>query len=369
MRHLVAWLALAIGLAMMAVPAEAQVNTLPTTPSSAAPTTTSVPSPPPGPSAPPVVGTPPASTGWLNQPRATVIAGCLAVLTALVALGGVQLTRVQSARQHADTHGLEQIRALRERYTVCAEQLAHKKPAVRMAGVYALEALADDWQRLNPVAEISEDGGERLNDDARVCLDLLCAYMRSSAGKADAEVRRSIVSVFRRHARRKFDYKHDLTGADLQCAYLYEAYLRDARLDGANLRGADMEDIDLRRASLNDADLREVNLSSADLFGVYMQDADLAEADLANSEMRAARMMGANLRGANLYQTNLHSAHLQNAILVDTMLEGTDLGNADLRNAEMDGATYNRLTDWPEGFQPPSTLRLVNLPGEPISPS
>lgn len=48
-----------------------------------------------------------------------------------------------------------------QRYTTAAEQLGHEKAAVRLAGVYAMARLADDWA-----------------EERQVCIDVLCAYLR-----------------------------------------------------------------------------------------------------------------------------------------------------------------------------------------------
>jgi hypothetical protein len=50
---------------------------------------------------------------------------------------------------------------LAQRYTTAAGQLGHERAAVRLAGVYAMARLADDW-----------------DDQRQVCLDVLCAYLR-----------------------------------------------------------------------------------------------------------------------------------------------------------------------------------------------
>ncbi|MET7695698.1 hypothetical protein ABZT06_48915 [Streptomyces sp. NPDC005483] len=50
---------------------------------------------------------------------------------------------------------------LADRYTTAAEQLGHGQPAVRLAGVYAMARLADDWP-----------------EQRQVCIDVLCAYLR-----------------------------------------------------------------------------------------------------------------------------------------------------------------------------------------------
>ncbi|NCD15918.1 MAG: hypothetical protein EOL91_01140 [Actinobacteria bacterium] len=72
------------------------------------------------------------------------------------------------------------------RYNAATEQLAHDKPAARLAGVYAMARLADDWpaQRQQGV-------------------DVLCAYLRMSPtdDHGDQEVRSSIVRVITDHLR------------------------------------------------------------------------------------------------------------------------------------------------------------------------
>lgn len=50
---------------------------------------------------------------------------------------------------------------LTERYSKSAEQLGHDQAAVRLAGVYAMARLADDWP-----------------EQRQVCVDVLCAYLR-----------------------------------------------------------------------------------------------------------------------------------------------------------------------------------------------
>lgn len=56
---------------------------------------------------------------------------------------------------------------LRSRYAKSAEQLGADQLSVRLAGIYSLAALADDW---------AENGNE---DERQVCIDLLGAYYKS----------------------------------------------------------------------------------------------------------------------------------------------------------------------------------------------
>lgn len=86
-------------------------------------------------------------------------------------------------------HGLDQQRrsdavgaSLRERYTNTAEQLGSNHLAVRLAGIYALAALADDWAKF---------GSE---DERQICIDLLCAYLRSQPDE-DSATRKELVTA------------------------------------------------------------------------------------------------------------------------------------------------------------------------------
>ncbi|MEU0031747.1 pentapeptide repeat-containing protein [Streptomyces sp. NPDC006335] len=82
---------------------------------------------------------------------------------------------------------------LADRYTTAAEQLGHDQPAVRLAGVYAMARLADDWP-----------------EQRQVCIDVLCAYLRmpyepdpaaAGAVKGEREVRLTIIRTIRDHLR------------------------------------------------------------------------------------------------------------------------------------------------------------------------
>jgi hypothetical protein len=85
--------------------------------------------------------------------------------------------------------------ALAKRYQDAASQLGHEKAAVRLAGVYAMARLADDW-----------------SDQRQECVDVLCAYLRMpwpqivvrdkiETDEGDREVRASIVRTISAHLR------------------------------------------------------------------------------------------------------------------------------------------------------------------------
>lgn len=105
----------------------------------------------------------------LTQPSATVIAGLLAAGAALLAFSSVFIRRAQTERHWRLT-------SRRARYTAIAEQLAHDNPAVRNAGVYAMEALANDWLTWRWWTRPSQQRAGR--KEAQACVNVLCAYLR-----------------------------------------------------------------------------------------------------------------------------------------------------------------------------------------------
>jgi hypothetical protein len=92
-----------------------------------------------------------------------------------------------------------EVRVLNERFATAAEKLGDDKPpAVRLAGMYAMAGLADDWEA-----------------NRQVCIDVLCGYLRiastqlsledaSSAprdSQADREVRHALIRTITAHLR------------------------------------------------------------------------------------------------------------------------------------------------------------------------
>ncbi|MFF1812897.1 pentapeptide repeat-containing protein [Streptomyces sp. NPDC058251] len=116
-----------------------------------------------------------------------------ATVTALTLVGAVLAGLYAYRKQllaEGDAHRADASQ-LAERYTTAAEQLGHGQAAVRLAGVYALARLADDW-----------------SEQRQVCIDVLCAYLRMpyepdpAAPEHEAgerEVRQTIIRVIRDH--------------------------------------------------------------------------------------------------------------------------------------------------------------------------
>lgn len=162
-----------------------------------------------------------ACPGQLMNPQveAAVIAGIVSLIslggTVVVAVRGLHSTRqataemTESNRQTTDANikaqreqldkTLEEqhVRTLNERFATAVDMLGNDKPAaVRLAGVYAIAGLADDWK-----------------DGRQTCVDVLCGYLRMPytldpgdgearlSFLADREVRDTIIKVIATHLR------------------------------------------------------------------------------------------------------------------------------------------------------------------------
>jgi hypothetical protein len=118
------------------------------------------------------------------QVQAAIIAGIVSLIslggTVVVALRGfhasVKAAEMAAQEAHKDTadtlaaqriqldRTLEEqhVRTLNERFATAADQLGtDKPPSVRLAGIYAMAGLADDWE-----------------DNRQTCIDVLCGYLR-----------------------------------------------------------------------------------------------------------------------------------------------------------------------------------------------
>lgn len=141
--------------------------------------------------------------------EAAIIAGGVGVLTVIVALYGTrrtsQDTRVGLTKQLTEqrealdkTLAEQRTQTLNERFATSAGQLgSDKPPEVRLAGVYAMAGLADDWEK-----------------NRQTCVDVLCGYLRMPyepdpgakapaekrlAFEAGREVRHTVIRVITAH--------------------------------------------------------------------------------------------------------------------------------------------------------------------------
>lgn len=135
-------------------------------------------------------------------------------------------------------------------------------------------------------------------------------------------------------------------------------------LDKADLSGADLRSADIRGGWVNLASLVAANLQDANLSGASLIGTDLTGANLSGASLAGANLVGANLRGADLRGADLRAAELvATSDLLDwknfddntlSSLSEAQWNKLELGDAILDGAKYDNLTIWPDGFTPPA---------------
>ena len=131
---------------------------------------------------------------------AAVIAASVSLLTLIGTLAAQYLARRATSRELGRTLAEQRTRTLNERFATAADKLGSDKPAaVRLAGVYAMAGLADDWP-----------------ENRQTCIDILCAYLRLPyeadpgvkalveerlAFQASREVRHTVIRIITAHLR------------------------------------------------------------------------------------------------------------------------------------------------------------------------
>ncbi|WP_160320115.1 pentapeptide repeat-containing protein [Rhodococcus rhodochrous] len=227
-------------------------------------------------------------------------------------------------------------RHLRDRYTTCAEQLGHDSAAIRLAGVYALASLADDWHAAGNIAE------------QKVCIDLLCAYLRTTRPTPATEVIEAVPGPT----------TVDPQEQQVRAAIVSIIRARTAAASGGEVSAWDPNGLDLRGSDLVSADfgganLTGANLAKANLRGAFLGDTNLTRAWLADTNLTTAWLGSANLTGAYLAGANLTGALLAKANLTRVWLADTNLTDAELDGAILTGIQYTADVVWPVDFDPP----------------
>lgn len=164
----------------------------------------------------------------------------------------------------------------------------------------------------------------------------------------------------------------NLRGLNLPGAILNEAKMAGINLEGANLAGSQLSKADVGGGSLRAADLRGawINLASlvsADLRAANLRGASLIGSDLTGARLGGASLVGANLIGASLRGADLRGADLRLALLIATPalvarenmtdpllrnLSETQWKKLSMGDTTLDGARYDDLTRFPDGFGP-----------------
>jgi uncharacterized protein YjbI with pentapeptide repeats len=127
----------------------------------------------------------------------------------------------------------------------------------------------------------------------------------------------------------------DVTGANLNRAWLPNSHLSGVLLDDIQARDATFDEASLANISARRADFSRAKFSRA-----WLDQADFTDATLARADLSAVRARGTVLSGTDLRGAGLVDADLRGAIARDACLEGADLGGADLRKADFEGADF-----------------------------
>jgi uncharacterized protein YjbI with pentapeptide repeats len=289
-------------------------------------------------------------------------------------------------------------RQVTELYATAADQLGSEQAPVRLAGLYALERLAQD----NP--------SQRQNIVNVICAYLQMPYLapgplpvdppaadtsstrrtRGTVGSAappvgdqereryekrelehgrrtqEQRVRTAAQRILTRHLPQaaaedlRWNITVDLSGAKLAWAGLSGAHLAGADLrganltaaclGGANLTGANLRGANLGRARLTGVKLTRANLSTADLTMASLEQADLSRAELAEADLTMAVLEGADLTQAKL---------VGGVILAGAYLGGANLTGADLDRADLTGAHLDRANLTEAGLTRTNLIKAV----------
>jgi uncharacterized protein YjbI with pentapeptide repeats len=205
--------------------------------------------------------------------------------------------------EHTDHDATE--RRVTELYGRAADQLGSDKAPVRLAGVYALERLAQSHA-----------------EHRQTIVNLLCAYLRmpyeppvdssDAAGRQEREVRTAAQGVFEAHlqpvdedGRPRFTFWPDID-LNLTGAVLEWFWLRHCRARAANFRYATFRDIAAFRGTVftGGSDFRDTTWTGT---------ADLRHAELGQSAASVRGFRAASFEGTVTFATDTSGVNLDGA--------------------------------------------------------
>ena len=283
-----------------------------------------------------------------------VIGGALALWVA-VWRSRVADRQAEATQRQADTG---QQRLLGERLQQGGAMLASDLLPVRLAGIYALQRLAEDHPDEHHIQ----------------IMRLLCAFVRQpitvdvhEAARGDEEqppslffrhrlredVQAAIEAISACHERHYLPaadagFNLDLRGADLRSAKLERLNPARGRLGDRNWHSGLPEELHPRAwrvttwASERDkgAFLLGADMTESVLHHAQLQRSSLNYSRLINAQLNFASLQGADLRGAELGSANLEHASLNGASLQGASFDGANLASASLSDANLSRATF-----------------------------
>lgn len=239
------------------------------------------------------------------------IGGAVALLLAARRQRSAELT-LQHQQQVAATaeHDANE-RRITELYTSAADQLGSDKAPVRLAGLCALERLA----QANP-------------SQRQTIVNVVCAYLRMPYSAPSERPAADINDAD--HARYQERMQEEQVRLTAQ-RILYDHRKAAAQGDFWTVS------IDLDAATLHSAYLPGFDFAHATLYRADLTGADLTRTDFTGADLTATALTGTDFTGANLTGADLDDADLTAAIFTDATLNG----------ALLTGAMWSRKTVWP----------------------
>jgi uncharacterized protein YjbI with pentapeptide repeats len=204
-------------------------------------------------------------------------------------------------------------------YAKAVEQLASDNPTIRLGGVYVLSALANDWLAI-------QDYRQR-----QVCVDILCAYLRSNPEIPGQGTENILDARFLAILKKDQDVR--------KAALETLSEIRALDLEGADetTSGLAQSFQDLYR-TLTKAVSGPIPPVRIELRGITLRSLDLRHARLAYLPLVSADLRGAHLDGADLTKTDLTQAKMHDIVLRDAKLNRTNLSGAELERVDLTGA-------------------------------
>jgi hypothetical protein len=202
-------------------------------------------------------------------------------------------TLTEQNQQLDRTLAEQRTRTLNERFATAAEQLGSDKPAVRVAGVYAMAGLANDWP-----------------ESRQTCVDVLCAYLRMPyepepgsdaataqrlAFEASREVSHTVIRIIVAHLQKDAAISWQGLDFDFTGVVFDEGNFSGAVFSGGTVSFAGAQ---FPRIAINFMDVKfsggEINFSAAQFSGAMV--------DFARAQFSGARVnFGASFSGGVVY--------------------------------------------------------------------
>ncbi|WP_461175240.1 pentapeptide repeat-containing protein (plasmid) [Arthrobacter sp. Z1-9] len=298
----------------------------------------------------------PVCKNAMTQPWATISAGTLVLLGAILTYLSTEKTRALTREELNQTkvddersHHRQLESALNDRFVKAVEQLGNKdQNTVKLGGVYSLMALAEDWVSFGLLVK---DSRKRARKQAQVCVDVLTAYLKSNTHLID----QGSVKTLEEGLRQEIFRLLIATRGPKDAKDRHVLRWTKLNLEGADMTGAKLEELVGENIDLSGALLVAMDLTSSNwnFFGSF-QGARLDHSRFSFADLRGVCMENAWLIGTNFELAKVHQAHFDGA-----HLGGTDFSSAHgLTSEQVKSAhCWNADTKWPESFIPDPPMK------------